>query len=138
MTVLLKCLRVCLISGFFILAASLLPRCSKDYSPSAPDGSGGLTESATMKQLSENLIVALKAEDKTKVLDLVAPEYKTILADELNASSASMAAFGSAMEKRTLVSASALYAEYEVVVQGQTYEIAFGQCGDGKWQLVRF
>ncbi|MCB9250269.1 MAG: hypothetical protein H6613_17815 [Ignavibacteriales bacterium] len=56
----------------------------------------------------------------------------------MNSSDKSLAAYGEALENRKLIFANDLYAEYEITLNQTTYTIAYGNGGDGKWQLLRF
>lgn len=119
--------------------AILALTCSEKPSPTEPPSGTPATavETAAMKQIVDSLTIAFKSEDKTMVLRLVNPEFASVFAGELNTTTASLSLFGTALEQRQLVAASPLYAEYEIVVQGQAYRLAIANCGDGKWQMVR-
>lgn len=126
----------------FSLATSLnyISSCSKNESLTQPieDIPAQYSETQEMKSLSDSLVAAFKAEDKNKVLNCTNDEFKEVYAPILNGTTESLSVFGTALEKRKLVFSNLLYAEYEVSINGTIYTIAYANCGDGKWQLVRF
>lgn len=126
----------------FILAAFLnyIPSCSEKKSPVQPDDQSntGYSESEELKNLSDSLITAYKSEDKTKVIHFLSDDSKEIYSNILNSSNESLAEYGAALENRKLIFTNELYAEYEITINQKTYTIAYGNGGDGKWQLLRF
>jgi hypothetical protein len=118
---------------------AVLLYCSKKEPPTAPvENSGAKTETASMKILSDSLVVAFKSASAERVLGFVNDEFKGVYREELRGSTADMAAFGEALKGRRLVDANELYAEYQVSVGGETVTLAYANTGDGHWQLVRF
>lgn len=125
----------------FLIAAGLnhIPSCSNNESPTQPtDGNPAeYSETQSMKNLSDSLISAFKSENKEQVMNCFNKEFKDTYAPILNNTTRSLSAFGTALEKRKLVFANDLYAEYEITIEGITYTIAYANCGDTNWQLVR-
>jgi len=126
--------------GFIIaMFLNMNSTCKKDDNPVEPaEVTPPANETTEMTNLSDSLISAFKSIDKTRILNCVSDECKATLQEELNNTTADIAAFGSALEKRTLIYTSELYAEYEVEVNGQKYNVAYANCGDSKWKVVRF
>ena len=91
-----------------------------------------------MKALSDSLIAAFRAEDKEQVLSYVSEEYRTALSGDFTTTTASLTAFATALESRTLIAADDLFAEYSVTVDSAQFRVAYAQCGDGVWHLVGF
>lgn len=127
----------------FILAGilNLYFNCSKEESPTqASDQEPSETEyieNQDMKNLSDSLISAFKSEDKSKVLSCLNNEFEDIYSSVLNNTTVSLSEFGSALEERKLIFSNSLYAEYEITINENTYTIAYANCGDSNWQLVR-
>lgn len=126
--------------GFIVaMFLNMNTTCKKDDNPVEPaEVTPPANETKEMTNLSDSLISAFKSIDKTRILNCVSDECKATLQEELNNTTADIAAFGSALEKRTLIYSSELYAEYEVEVNGQKYNVAYANCGDSKWKVVRF
>ncbi len=114
--------------------------CSEKESPTQPEENLNTeyTESQSMKGLSESLIAAFNSEDKPKVISYLNDEFKEVYAEILNNSKESLSAFGTALEKRKLIFANELYAEYEIIINEVTYTIAYVSSGSNDWQLMRF
>jgi hypothetical protein len=129
---------VLLLLGCTLLALATWYTCSDKSSPTSSHDETVYSETPAMTSLSDSLITSFKAGDKARVLALVRDEQRAVCTAELNGDQYTLEDVGQAMEKRKLVFASALYAEYEVTLNGQKYCIAYGQCGDGHWQLMRF
>ena len=125
----------------FLLAAGLnhIPSCSNNESPTQPtDGNPAeYSETQGMKNLSDSLISAFKSENKEKVMNCFNEEFKNTYQPIINNTTKSLSAFGTALEKRKLTFANSLYAEYELIIDGIIYTIAYANSGDSKWQLVR-
>jgi len=126
--------------GFIVaMFLNMNTTCKKDDNPVEPaEVTPPANETAEMTNLSDSLTSAFKSVDKTRILNCVSDECKATLQEELNNTTADIAAFGAALEKRTLIYSSELYAEYEVEVNGQKYNVAYANCGDSKWKVVRF
>lgn len=127
--------------GFFLAALlNHIPSCSDDKSPTEPDDQKNLqvTESAELKDFSEDVITAYKSEDKEAVIEFLNEECKEVYSDMLNSSDESLIKYGEALEKRKLIFATDFYAEYEISIDDKIYTIAYGNEGDGTWQLLRF
>lgn len=127
--------------GFFLAATlNLNHSCSEKDSPTEPieEYNTEYTESQSLKMLSDSLIMAFNAEDKPKVISFLNDEFKEVYAEMLNTSKESLAVFGTALEKRKLIFANELYAEYEIFVNEVTYTIAYVSSGNNDWQLMRF
>lgn len=127
--------------GFMLAAVfNLTPSCSENESPTQPNdhNSSEYYESQDLKNLLDSLITAFKSENKSKVLNCINEEFIETYTPILNNSTASLSAFGTALETRKLVFSNSLYAEYEISVNENTYTIAYANCGEDKWQLVRF
>jgi len=112
--------------------------CTNKDSPNSPNDDQTFSETPVLKAFSDSLITAFKSEDVDQVLDLVGAEYFAACDEELNGSRNTMAAVAQALEKRKLVFANALYAEYKITLNGAEHRIAYSNCGDGRWQLIRF
>ena len=125
----------------FLLAAitNYFVSCSKSESPTQPidDNPTQYSETSEMKNLSDSLIAAFKSESKEKVMNCFNEEFKDTYQPIINNTTKSLSAFGTALEKRKLTFANSLYAEYEFTIDGIIYTIAYANCGDNKWQLVR-
>jgi len=124
----------------FLVLSSLIfwNTCSNKSSPNSPDDGETYSETPALRAFSDSLVVAFESGNKDSVLAFVNPEYRAVLGEELDAFGTQMPAVGRALEKRVLVFANGLYAEYEATVDGEHYPIAYGNCGDGRWQLLRF
>ena len=124
----------------FLFLASLIiwNMCSKKQSPNAPSEGVTYDETSAMAALSDSLILAFQSGDKERVLAFTDPEYRAVCEEELDGTQATLAAVSQALKERRLVFAGALYVEYEVMINGDHYSIAYGNCGDGHWQLLRF
>lgn len=126
----------------FILAAILnhIPSCSDEKSPSEPDDQDyqQLTESIELKEFSENLIAAFEVENKEMVIEFLNEESEDIYSEILISSTESLAKYGEALQKRKLIFATEYYAEYEIFIDEKTFTIAYGNEGDGTWELLRF
>jgi hypothetical protein len=133
-------LSVCSIGILLLVSAiGFLVFCSKKDSPTGPDGeTAPAVETASMKTLSDSLVVAFQSGNADRVLGYMNDEFKGVYRAELAGSTADMAALGEALKGRRLVSANGLYAEYQISVGGETYTLAYSNTGDGPWQLVRF
>lgn len=132
-------LKMYLLGFVLALLINLNSTCKKSENPVEPsDNTPVANETTEMKSLSDSLITAFKASDKTKILNCVSSESKAMLEEELNNTNADISAFGIALENRTLIFSSELFAEYEVEVNGQKYSIAYANCGDNNWKVVRF
>lgn len=126
---------------FGILVAFLLmicTTCTNKQSPNSPSDVKSLSETPALKALSDSLIIAFSSEKEDNILALVHAEYRAACDRELEGTRNTMAAVAQALEKRKLVFATALYAEYKITIAGAEYPIAYSNCGDGHWQLVRF
>lgn len=124
----------------FILLSSLIlwNMCSKKSSPNAPGEEVILNETPAMTALSDSLIAAFQLGDKESVLALTQTEYRAVCEAELDGDQSTMADVGQALTNRKLLHAGALYAEYQVMINGEAFSIVYGNCGDGHWQLLRF
>ena len=124
---------------FLVLSALVFwNMCSDKHSPSSPSEDETYSETPALLAFSDSLIVAFQTGKKDSILALTSPEYRAVCDEELDGTLNTMPAVGQALVKRRLVSVSALYAEYEVTINGEKYSIAYGNCGDGHWQLMRF
>ena len=124
----------------FLLSSFLIfwNTCSNKSSPNASSDDETFSETPALLALSDSLIVAFNSGKKDSVLALVNSEYRAVCTEELGGTQNTMAAVGQALEKRKLVFANELYAEYKVTIDGAEYSISYGNCGDGHWQLLRF
>lgn len=124
----------------FAAILNLVPSCSENESPTEPQDQNTTEyyETLNMKNLSDSLILAFKTENKNKVLNCINEEFIETYTPILYNSTSSLSTFGTALEKRKLIFSNALYAEYEISVNENTYTIAYANCGDDNWQLVRF
>ncbi len=102
----------------------------------APDFSE-YQETESMKKLSEDLIAALKSNKKEDVIEFLSDEVKEIYSNILKSSTKSLSDYGIALESRKLIFANELFAEYEIIIEGETYSIDYGNGGDGVWKLLR-
>ncbi len=128
-----------LLLAFLVLSSlALWIMCSDKHSPNAPSDDETYLETPALAAFSDSLIVAFQSENKGRVLALADPEYLAVCDDELDGTRTTMTAVGEALEKRKLMFASDLYAEFEVTINGEKFSIAYGNCGDGRWQLMRF
>jgi hypothetical protein len=112
--------------------------CSSKSSPTRPGDQANYSETPVMKILSDSLIVAFKNGNKTKILGYMNDEFKEVYSDIQNQPDSTLAALGTALEKRRLIALSPLYAEYAVTINGQEFRVDYAQCGDDNWQLVGF
>ncbi|MBN1782373.1 hypothetical protein JW948_14660 [bacterium] len=124
--------------ALIISALIIWNMCSSKQSPNSPDDDITYIETAAMAALSDSLIFAFQSENKDSVLALVSPEYRAVSEEELDGTLNTMAAVSRALEKRKLVYASGLYAEYEIIIGEEKYSVAYGNCGNDHWQLIRF
>jgi hypothetical protein len=128
------------LSGFLLATVTnFFASCSKSESPTQPidDNPAQYSETSEMKNLSDSLISAFKLENKEKVMNCFNEEFKDTYRLIINNTTKSLSEFGTALEKRKLTFANSLYAEYELIIDGITYTIAYANSGDSKWQLVR-
>ncbi len=126
---------------FGILTVSLLiicHTCTNKDAPNSPNDDQTFSETPVLKAFSDSLITAFNSEDEEQVLDLVSSEYFAACDEELDGTANTMTAVAQALEKRKLVFANALYAEYKVTIDGAEHRVAYSNCGDGRWQLIRF
>ena len=126
---------------FGILLVSLLIicyTCTNKQSPNSPSDENNLSETPALTAFSDSLITAFSSENEDDVLALVRSEYRATCDAELNGTRNTMTAVAQALKKRQLLFANALYAEYKVSIDGTAFRIAYSNCGDGHWQLIRF
>lgn len=126
---------------FALLILSLLIicyTCTNKDSPNSPNDDQTFSETPVLKAFSDSLITAFSSEDEDDVLALVNAEYRATCEAGLDGTANTMTAVAQALEKRKLVFANKFYAEYKVTIAGAEYRIAYSNCGDGRWQLIRF
>ena len=125
----------------FVIAAILIFSfsCTGDNSTtqSQDQNNSEYSETQAMRNLSDNLIAAFKSENKDEIINYLSDNVKDVYSDILNNSTQNLSDFGTALEKRKLVFASQLFAEYEITINGEIYTIAYGNGGDGVWKLLR-
>lgn len=125
--------------AFLFLSSLLLwNTCTKKNSPTEPGDDVTHKETPAMAAFSDSLIIAFQSGNVEDVLALTNPEYRSVCEEELEGTQTTMTAVGQALKKRKIVSASTLYAEYQITINGTTFSIACGNCGDDRWQLIRF
>ncbi|MBT8351707.1 MAG: hypothetical protein KJO26_10810 [Deltaproteobacteria bacterium] len=95
------------------------------------------SETQAMRNLSDGLIAAFKSENKDDIINYLSDNKKDVYSGILINSTQKLSDFGTALEKRKLVFANKLYAEYEITINGEIYTIAYGNGGDDVWKLLR-
>jgi hypothetical protein len=123
-------------SGFILASIlSLLTHCPESNPVIPVDDTA--VETPALKQLSDEVINAFESGSKDAVLNLLYDDYKFIYED-FDATSEQMQRFAEAINKRKIIFANELYAEYEIIIDQQTYTIVYSNFGDGNWVLQRF
>ncbi len=120
--------------AFIIFNLTMCP--DKATGPSDTNNTGN--ETAELKSFVSKAENVFLEGNRDSVLAITYENYAELLKDDLPNDPEKIKKFGEALQKRKLVYAGPMYAEYEVTINGETYTVAFGQSGDGVWKIVRF
>lgn len=126
-----------------IFAAFLLQNilsCKHNSGVTSPDTTTPPTnvDIAKIEDGAKSTETAFKTGDPQKVLALVTDDAKNLYSSGISKlKQIQLINLGKAIEQRTLISYSSLYAEYKYTKDGVTYNLAFALQSDGSWKLMR-
>lgn len=125
--------------GFFLAFILFnFTMCPKESISPSEDKTPTGVESTELKTFNTSVESAFLSGNADDVLKITYENYAEILKTDLKANPAKIKLFGEAFKNRKLVFVNELYAEYDLTIDGKTFNVALGQSGDGKWKIIRY
>lgn len=118
-----------------VIVMVLLSACGGEKS-TEPGDTG--SETAELKAFASYATEVLLSGNRDSLLMITDEEYAAVIEQDVPDDSVAITKLGQALASRKLLYATPLYAEYEVIIDGTKYTVAFAQGGDGEWKLLRY
>jgi len=138
----MKSIKYLLIGVLLAFMVDSFTSCKKNESnPVEPDPSKP-PETEVINDLEDDAlktIAAFKSGSVDEVKKIISESANAIYGSDLESAKPKFVPFSEALKNKKLIAYSEMYAEYEIIVDGNSYLVAFSKQNEaGDWKLIRF